>query len=274
MWIHRLWRRRKVEADMRVEMEFHREARISDLVARGMDQEEAALTARLEFGNAEAHREECRKELGYRPWDELYADLRFATRGMKNNLGFAAATVTILALAIGVNGAFFSLYSNYVLKPLPIRGVDRHFSVLGLDRNARSTSGWSQTEVDALSRSVGLAMEGLYVSDTFQMLAVSPVQRQAMITSVSGYRARISRSNSTPLRPGICMSEITSAYASMARWANASSQEAAVVQIYSSDKKSANKLRTMSSSSTMRILRSTSSSKDSATATGKFSLMG
>jgi hypothetical protein len=176
---------------MREEMEFHREARISDLVARGIDPEEAARTARLEFGNAESYREECRKELGYRPWGELYADLRFAVRGMKNNLGFAAATVTILALAIGVNAAFFSLYSNYVLKPLPIRGVDRHFSVLGFDRNARSTSGWSQTEVEALSRSVGPATEGLYVSDTFQMLAVAPVQRQAMITSVSGNYFRL-----------------------------------------------------------------------------------
>ena len=185
-WIHRLWRRRQVEAGMREEMEFHREARISDLVARGMDQEEAARTARLEFGNADAHREECRKELGYRPWDEVYADLRFAVRGMKNNLGFAAATVTILALAIGANAAFFSLYSNYVLKPLPIRGVDRHFSVLGFDRNGRSPSGWSTAEVEALRRSVGHEMEGLYASDTFQMLALAPVQRQTMITSVSG----------------------------------------------------------------------------------------
>jgi hypothetical protein len=118
MRIHRLWRRRRVEAAMREEMEFHRDVRISDLIARGMDPEEAARTARVEFGNAEAYREECRKELGYRPWDELYADLRFAIRGMKNNPGFTAATVTILALAIGLNGAFFSLYSNYVSKPL------------------------------------------------------------------------------------------------------------------------------------------------------------
>ncbi len=185
-WIQRLWRRRQVESGMREEMEFHRDARIADLIARGMDPEEAARSARLEFGNAEAYREECRKELGYRPWDELYADLRFAIRGMKNNPGFSAATITILALAIGVNGAFFSLYSNYVLKPLPIRGVERHFSVLGFDRNGMSTSGWSSAEVEVLRRSAGRHVEGLYVSDTFQVLALAPVQRQTMITSVSG----------------------------------------------------------------------------------------
>jgi putative ABC transport system permease protein len=185
-WIQRLLRRRQVEADMREEMEFHREARVSDLVARGMDREEAARTARLEFGSAEAYREECRKELGYRPWDELYADLRFAVRSMKKNPGFAAATIAILALAIGVNGAFFSLYSNYVLKPLPIRGAERHFSVLGFALNGKSPMGWSPSEVEALRQSVGPAMEGLYSSDTFQVLALAPVQRQTIITSVSG----------------------------------------------------------------------------------------
>jgi predicted permease len=190
-WLHRLWERRQVETGMREEMEFHRDARISDLIRRGMDPEEAVRTARLEFGNAESYREECRKELGYRPWDELYADLRFAVRGMKNNPSFAAATITILALAIGVNGAFFSLYSNYVLKPLPIRGVDRHFEVLGFDRNGRSTSGWSTPEVEALGRGAGPAMEGFYASDMFQVPAVAPVQRQTMITSVSGNYFRL-----------------------------------------------------------------------------------
>lgn len=190
-WIRRLWSRSRVEAAMREEMEFHRAARTSDLIDRGMDPEGAARTARLEFGSAEAYREECRKQLGYRPWDELCADLRFAIRGMKNSPGFAVATVTILALAIGVNGAFFSLYSNYVLKPLRIRGVERHFSVLGYDRHGRPTSGWSTPEVEALRRSVGPEMEGLYVSDTFQVLALTPVQRQAMITSVSGNYFRL-----------------------------------------------------------------------------------
>ena len=190
-WIRRLWSRRQVEAGMREEMEFHRAALISDLVGRGIDPEEAARTARLEFGNAEAYREECRKELGYRPGDELYADLRFAVRGMKHNPGFAAATVTILALGIGVNAAFFSLYSNYALKPLPIRGAERHFSVSGFERNGKSASNWSTAEVEALRGRAGHSVEGLYTMDTFQVLAIAPVQRQTMVTSVSGNYFRL-----------------------------------------------------------------------------------
>ena len=36
-WIRRLWSRSQVEANMREEMEFHRAARTSDLMGRGMD---------------------------------------------------------------------------------------------------------------------------------------------------------------------------------------------------------------------------------------------
>jgi hypothetical protein len=190
-WIRGLWKGRQVEAGMREEMEFHREARISDLIRGGMDPAKAARKAHLEFGSAEAYRDECRREIGYWPWDGFYADLRFAGRGMKNNPGFTAATIAILALAIGVNGGFFSLYSNYLLKPLAIRCVERHFSVSGFDRNGRSTSGWSSSEVEALRRSIGPGMEGLYTSDTFQALAAAPVQRQTIITGVSGNYFRL-----------------------------------------------------------------------------------
>src|SRR5262245_45574897 len=104
-WIQRLWRRAEVETGMREEMKSHFDARVADLTARGMDPDEAAQTARREFGSAERHREACRDELGYRPWDELYADLRFAFRGMRNSCGFSVAAIAILAIAIGVNGA-------------------------------------------------------------------------------------------------------------------------------------------------------------------------
>ncbi len=185
-WLRGFWRRRQMEADMSEEMEFHHDARVADLAACGMDPEEAKRTARLEFGNVENYREECRAQLGYRPWDELRADLRFAARGVKSNSGFTAATTAILALAIGINGAFFSIYSNYALKPMSFRGAERHFSVEGLDGNGRSTSGWSGTEVAALRHSAGNAVEGLYSSDTFQVLALAPLQRQVIVTSVSG----------------------------------------------------------------------------------------
>jgi hypothetical protein len=192
MRIIRRWlRRRTIEQQMRDEMEFHLDARIADLVRRGLPPEQAARTARLEFGNAEAHREECRAALGYRLWDELRADLRFAARGLRSQPGYSAAAITILALAIGVNSAFFAFFSRHVLKPLPIRGAERHFDLQGLDARARSTGNWTPTEIDALRQASREQVEGLYSTRTMQVLLIEPEQRLGAISLVSANYFRL-----------------------------------------------------------------------------------
>ena len=122
-WIAGLLRRAARDAEMLEEMEFHLERRAEDLERQGMDGAEARRQARLEFGSIEGYREEGRAALGYRLLDELRGDLRYAARCLMGNPGYAVAAILILGVAIGVNAAFFTLYSNYALKPLPIRGT-------------------------------------------------------------------------------------------------------------------------------------------------------
>jgi len=177
--------RRQLEDEMREEMEFHRQARIDDLVRTGLSAEEAARRARLEFGNAEAHREECRTVLGFRPWDELRADLRYTVRTLRRSPGFAVAAVAILALAIGANASFFTLYANYVLKPMPIRGVERHFDVTGRNSEGRRTGGWTPAEQAVLQEAAADSVEGFYTAETLQMLAML-VPGHCLVTEVSG----------------------------------------------------------------------------------------
>jgi len=188
------WRRRKqFEADMREEMEFHIEARAETLIGRGMPREQAERTARLEFGSVDARREECRDEAGYRPWDELKSDLQFAMRAVAKRQGYAAAVVLILALAIGVNSTFFTVYSQYVLKPLAIDRADRHFDLEGRDANGRSTGSWTRTEIEALQQVDSRIVEGSYASRTIQVLVLEPVQRPSVVSFVSGNYFRLLR---------------------------------------------------------------------------------
>lgn len=189
--LRRLLGRRTIEQQMREEMEFHLDSRIVTLVAQGMRPEEAARTARLEFGSAEAHQEDCREALGYRLWDELHADLRFAARSLRNQPGYAATAIAILALAIGANSAFFILFSHHVLKPLSIRGAERHFELKGLDRRAQSTGGWTAVEIDAFRQAAGRHVEGIYTARTIQMLLLEPTQRLSLISFVSGNYFRL-----------------------------------------------------------------------------------
>jgi predicted permease len=177
--------RQQIEADMREEMAFHMQSRIDDLVARGMTPEAAARAARLEFGNPAAHREEARVALGFQPFDDLRADLRYAARTLRNSPGFAFAAVAILALAIGANAAFFTLYANYVLKPLPIRGAERHFDLNPRNAQMRDTGGWTAPERDALTEATANEVEGFYTAETIQVLLLAPSQRHALATYVS-----------------------------------------------------------------------------------------
>jgi hypothetical protein len=95
-------RRKKFETDMDVELGFHVNAYIADLVRSGIDRTEAERRARLEFGAIEATKDECRQAWGLHWMDELRADLRLTFRTLRRNPGFAA--IAILSLSRSASG--------------------------------------------------------------------------------------------------------------------------------------------------------------------------
>ncbi|MCZ6761275.1 MAG: ABC transporter permease [Gemmatimonadetes bacterium] len=57
--------------------------------------------------------------------DILLRDFRYAIRRIAGDPGFAAITIAIMALGIGVNTAIFSIVDTVLFKPPPYRDVDR-----------------------------------------------------------------------------------------------------------------------------------------------------
>lgn len=105
--VHYLFNRRRLDAELEADMEFHREM--------------AARAGRNNFGNTLRMREQSREAWGWTWLDRLFQDIRYGTRILARSPGFTAMAVLVLAIGIGVNVAAFSFFNMVALKPLPVR---------------------------------------------------------------------------------------------------------------------------------------------------------
>ncbi|MBN9662410.1 MAG: ABC transporter permease [Acidobacteria bacterium] len=124
-----LRRRQTWEAHLAEELESHIGHRADHLMARGVPEAEARRQARLELGQRETYKEQCREAKGLHWPDEAMQDLRFALRGAVHKPGFTAVAIISLALGIGANTAVFSVLNALVLQPLPVVEPERVFFV-------------------------------------------------------------------------------------------------------------------------------------------------
>ena len=73
-YLNSLLRRHSVESDIDLELHTHIELRAEDLERTGLSPAEALRRARIEFGPIENHKENIRRSLGLRLFDELRAE--------------------------------------------------------------------------------------------------------------------------------------------------------------------------------------------------------
>jgi predicted permease len=118
-------RRRRFEREMAEEMRVHLEECAADLERTGLSPEEAARRARMEFGQLDSVREDCRQARGLRALDRLRRHLRLAARRLRRTPGFTAAALATIACCLGANLALFALVDAILLRPLPLPRSDR-----------------------------------------------------------------------------------------------------------------------------------------------------
>ncbi len=93
----------------------------------------------------------------------MLSDLRLALRHLAKNPGFAAAAVVVLALGIGANTAFFSLFDAQVLAPFPYPDANRVVQLWRTHRRAFEMNPWSAPDfLDVQSQSTAFAECGAY----------------------------------------------------------------------------------------------------------------
>ena len=136
-WWQRLWRRDELEEQLDKELRFHMEEHAAALEASGMDAGEARRQARMAVGGFEQVKESCRDARDTRWLEDLWQDIRYTLRSIRQRPGFASVAVFTLALGIGSTTLMFTVLNGVLFKPFSYRNPERLFSLQ--EKTAKAT---------------------------------------------------------------------------------------------------------------------------------------
>lgn len=120
-----LLHRRRTDAALEEELQFHLEEEADRLMAEGHSAAEAAHAARRSLGSPVAVREHTRDVWTWGWLEQLSRDIRYGWRQLHRSKTRSAAAIVSLALALGACLATFVVMDALLFRPLPVDGADR-----------------------------------------------------------------------------------------------------------------------------------------------------
>jgi putative ABC transport system permease protein len=125
------------DRDVEEEIAFHIAQKKEELVARGLDPEEAERRAREQFGDAERIGRECYDASRTRAhrrmrslfFQDLGGDLRFGWRTVMRRPLLSAVAIATIAVGIGITAVMFSIVNGTMFQTLPFPESDRLLDV-------------------------------------------------------------------------------------------------------------------------------------------------
>jgi predicted permease len=129
----RIWRRRirslvrkdDLDAQLGQEIAFHFEQLVQEKIAEGLALKEARQAARRALGNIPLLEEQCRDQRRVGWLQDLWQDVKYGVRMLRQNPGFTLIAGISLAMGIGANTAILGALRATLLGNLPFPNGDR-----------------------------------------------------------------------------------------------------------------------------------------------------
>ena len=148
-----LFRSRKLDRELKEELEFHIDMQTEKNLRKGMNPEDARRSARVTLGGFTQIQEECRNRRGFSFLGDTARDIRYGARLLFRNPLFALTAIMTLMLGIGANTAVFSIVNAAMPRPLPFDHSEELIIVAVYDSNfGMSVHHIVRTDFQALRR--------------------------------------------------------------------------------------------------------------------------
>ncbi len=152
--------RSKQQNELLDEASLHFEQLVREHREAGLDEREARLAARSDFGSEAFTLESARDAWGWIWLDDAVKDLAYGLRLLCKSPGFTITAVASLALGIGANTAIFSLVKQMLLDSLPVRDPQNLVRVTRSTLENSSLPSFSYPFLKDLQSAKGIPFDG------------------------------------------------------------------------------------------------------------------